>query len=197
MTELLLTDEALHAADEDVDPDCFIEFEFLPSWNDLNAISGHIHAKSSFTTRWRLIGERKVVEFAQRRGLKTETYIEFYGRDDQKSRPRERLVLPFFTRPVAIDCRVWRPDARPYDVHNVCLKAVLDGFADARLIIKDDTRYVKQVSYVYEGVDPTLALTRDERESRALVQKARKLQGRPPKRMPTRARYRIEFFSLS
>lgn len=197
MPDVLLEDPLFLSTDDEVDPDCVIEFEFLPSWNDLNAISGHIHAKSSFTTRWRLIGEKKVIELARRRGLRTETHIEIYGKNNQFSRPRERLVLPFFTRPVAIDCRVWRPDARPYDVHNVCLKAVLDGFADARLIIKDDTRYVKQVSYVYEGVDQTLALTKDEKEARATIQRARALRGKPPKRMPTRARFRVEFFSLS
>jgi hypothetical protein len=197
MPDVLLEDRSLLDVDDDVDPDCVIEFSALPSWNDLNAISGHIHAKSAFTRRWRFIGEKKVIEFALAHGLKTETYIDFYGKDNQYSRSRERLVLPFFTRPVAIDCRVWRPDARPYDIDNICLKAAIDGFVDARLIIKDDTRYVKQVTRVYEGVDQTLALTKDEKDARATIQRARALRGKPPKRMPTRARFRVEFFSLS
>jgi len=193
-----LTQAALIAAQhEDADPDCVIEFSHLPSWNDLNAISGHIHAKGSFTRKWRGMGEAKVIDFAQANDLKLERYVEWFGKEKDQSREHVRLVEPYFLRPVAIDCRVWRPDSRPYDVHNVCLKAVLDGFVDARLLIGDDTRFVKEVSFVYEGVDESLALTRTERATRKAVQDARRLKGQNPKRMPTRARFRIEFFKLS
>lgn len=193
-----LTQAALLAADYDEpDPDCVIELDHLPSWNDHNAIAGHIQARGSFLRKWRFLGEAKVIDFANEQDLKLETYTERFGRDNEKSRERARLALPFFLRPVALDIRVWRPDARPYDVHNICIKPFLDGLVDARLLIGDDVRFIKEASFVYEGIDETLSLTRDERAERKAIQDARRARNKQPRRMPLRARYRLEFFKLS
>src|SRR5947207_15459079 len=113
LNDLELTTRALLDAEHDEpDPDCVIEFMHLPSWNDLNAISANIHAKSSFNRRWKHLGEKAACDFARLRKIATEVYIERFGKHNLQSRERERLKMPFFTRPVAIDCRVWRPDAR-------------------------------------------------------------------------------------
>jgi hypothetical protein len=186
------------SADDDAKPDAMIEFAYLPSWNDILTT----FETRTLLSKWLRTAETEVCnQFAHRHSLEVEPYL-WRPRITKKTRKtpraefRRRLKKPFFTGPLAIDVHVWRADAHIYDVHNIALKPILDGFRDARLIVDDSVNQIKEVALIYEGIDSALKLTREERANRSHEQKQRALKKLAPKRMQVRARYVFEFFRL-
>lgn len=178
-----------------------VEFEYLPSINDVLAVSRQKFGISTLIRKWLLIAEEKVCRIAKVRGIETEVYVEwvYAGKDrdgNRKTKPvnRERLKTVLLTQPLDIEIHVWRPDSRRTDVHNIFHKSVLDGFVAARLFRVDDTTQVKSLKMVYEGINRDLALTKIERTVRANENALRVARGRKPKRQSARARFRFEFY---
>jgi Holliday junction resolvase RusA-like endonuclease len=107
-------------------------FPHLPSWNEsISKARGNKFKAAKDTANWRLEGC-----VAAKNWLKGKS-----------------LARPFFKQPVAIVARVWRKDKRRYDVHNICLKAVLDGFSDANLWQDDSSDYVPILMMMHMGIN--------------------------------------------
>lgn len=197
-TPLLFADEAAPV------PRVAIEFDHLPSINDLLAVSRVKFGVSGLIKRWRDIAERHAVALARTNAIAVESYLVYVsaGRDREgrrrtKPEAHERLCEVLLTRPLAIELHCWRPDSRVYDVHNIFLKPILDGLLDARLFKTDSVEQIKDVAFVFEGVDRELAPTTAERERRKQVIAEARARNRKIRREPVRARYRLEFFELS
>lgn len=185
-------------------PRVVIEFDHLPSINDLLAVSRVKFGVSGLIKRWRDIAEAHAVALAHCNDIPTEDYLVWVsaGRDregnrKQKAEHHERLREVYLTRPLAIELHCWRPDSRIFDVHNIFLKPILDGLHDARLFKTDSVDQIKDVAFVYDGIDKALAQTRAEREQRKAVIADLRRRGRKIKREPVRARYKLEFFELA
>jgi hypothetical protein len=48
---------------------------------------------------------------------------------------------------------VYRENLAKYDIHNLSIKAVIDGFVKAGLIVDDSFKYVPEVAIKFGGVD--------------------------------------------
>lgn len=183
---------------EQPQPDAVIEFEFLPSINDMLAAARVKFGIGNLIKRWRTIAEGKAVALARSNDIAVEDYIVWLNRGGKRDKPEGhcRLRQVLFTRPLAVEIHVWRPDDHVYDVGNIFHKPIFDGFVDARLILTDSVKQIKEIAMIYDGVDRALALTRDERRARREENARRKLAGRKPLRQPTRARFTFEFFTI-
>ena len=107
-------------------------FPHLPSWNKtIEKARGNKYRAADDTAAWRLEGC-----VAAKKWLKGKS-----------------LGRPYFSFPVAVVARVWRKDKRRYDVHNICLKAVLDGFSDAGIWADDSSEYVPVLLMQHMGID--------------------------------------------
>lgn len=107
-------------------------FPHLPSWNkSIDKARGNRFSAAKDTS-----------------GLRLEGFVAAKNWLKGKSPAR-----PFFTQPVAVVARVWRKDKRRYDVHNISLKATLDGFSDAKLWQDDSSDYVPILVMQNMGID--------------------------------------------
>jgi hypothetical protein len=180
-----------------------ITFTRLPSLNDRDhAHNSGMQAGRSYVDRWRKKAREAVIEVARAGGLPVEDYLHYFKvtKKTKRERPpesRQRLVSVFFTTPVIVRVLVWRPSDALYDVPNVDMKPIFDGFTEARLWVSDDSRYLPEVRYTFAGVDRTLAATREQRAARSAVIAKYKDKGKTPPRAPTRARFRVEFYPLT
>lgn len=199
-----MSDDFLFADDDLPAPRVAIEFDYLPSINDLLAEARYKFGVSKFIKRWREIAERHVVALAGVNNIETENYLVWVsaGKDklgNKKTKPEghTRLKEVLLVRPLAIEIRCWRPDSREYDVHNIFHKPIFDGFVDARLFKTDSVKQVKEVACIFEGVDRALAPTSADRAQRAADIAEARLRNRKVKREPMRARFRVELFELA
>jgi Holliday junction resolvase RusA-like endonuclease len=110
-------------------PVAIFEFASLPSWNQSIAKArGNRFAAAKDTKAWR---------------------DEGYG-----AAMACRKFIPSPIDRCAIVVRVWRKSISTYDVHNICVKAVLDGFTDANVWQDDSYQHVPLVIFSHEGIDP-------------------------------------------
>jgi len=109
----------------------------------------------------------------------------------------ERAVETIFREPTGIMVRIWRPNATPYDIHNLFIKPVLDGFVDINILPDDQSEWVPQLGFDFRGVDRDLAFTAVEREARKEFQQERLDKGKKRKPLPVRSRIWFDFYRMS
>lgn len=175
-------------------PEVRICFKFLISWNDV-AQGNQAWQKTADKNLWFDRGRTKINKFADDAGLESEDYREerpykYKGKDKVKVEEGRRLKTTYFVEPVMCIVRVWKPDNTRNDIHNLYLKAVLDGFKAARLFKDDDVKCIPKVYLSYEGVDKTLVMSRAEA-------KARRERLKDRQRLPAAFRVWFDFWKLS
>lgn len=139
-------------------PLLLFRFNLLLSANDYLAVLAHNRfAGGSLTDKWKGIGRALIIKLADEFGLETFQKQFFRKRTKKNPNPRpyylEALREHFIRERCAIIVRVWRKDARTYDVPNIYIKPLLDGFTQAGLWRDDDSSILRRCLYQYEGID--------------------------------------------
>lgn len=149
---------------------CFrIPFRLLLSQNDL---TGEKWEKTQRIELWRQRGEARFIEACREKGLEVEDYHEvkryqYRGKPKQKILAGTRLKEILFNEPILILARLWLSDNTAFDIDNLHLKAVIDGFVDGGLIPDDNVKFLRGIFRWYEGIDPSAALSAEEKEARS------------------------------
>lgn len=116
----------------------------LQSWNEVFG-KGHWSRKGRVVRRWRSKGYAMALRWRVKNHLPSV----------QVNRVKDNKVVSSYLEPIAIKTRVLvvvkvvRGTERRYDVHNVFVKALLDGFNDAGLWVDDEWAYVPTVLFTW------------------------------------------------
>jgi hypothetical protein len=121
-------------------------FDYIPSWNE--HLTAEVHAALRrkgpghrwHTATWRMKGRDIALQFMAECGPKDRLFLINPIPDESDTR-------------AFLWVKVYRETEHIYDVHNVYLKALLDGFTEASIWPDDDWAYVPYVlcSWVYGG----------------------------------------------
>lgn len=110
-------------------PKAVFIFDFIPSWNQvINTARAHWSRGHNQTKEWRATGYNLAHKYMRR---------FFPG--------RKRLIK----RTALVIVKVFRGSERVYDIHNVCLKHLADGFTDAGVWKDDDWATVPMVIFMW------------------------------------------------
>lgn len=109
------------------DPIASFEFLGLPSIN--THYGKHFRPRGIATNEWRLEAKEEALWF-------------LWDKD---------INFPLVNRALVI-VKVWVPHEGIMDVHNVYIKALLDGFTDAVVFTDDEWAFVPVVMYLWAGV---------------------------------------------
>lgn len=189
----------------------FNDFEFLPvtadlrikfrlhlSVNDLN--SKERWQRGQTVALWRQRGADRLIQTAHELNLETVDFAERVTDNYGNARivTGTRLKEFFFTEPVIVVVRFSKAKNTRYDVHNLYIKPVLDGFVDARLLPDDQSEIVRGVFFWYEGVNPALSLSSEELQARANERERRKkMKDKRPLPPPPDKLIIYDFYKLS
>ena len=187
------------------EPDFRIPFRVVPSVNDILSSARTNNSKYSPVTedvkKWRKRARARAVEVFKENGFEISLLSRQLRSKDRfganKQEYFDGLQNPFFTEPVACLVCLWRPSNADFDVHNLFVKPIFDGFADVRLYEKDAVRGFPEMAFSFEGVDPSLKLTDDERRERKEYQDSFRNRGKEPPRLPLPAKIHFDFYKLS
>lgn len=117
----------------------------LQSWNEVFG-KGHWRNKQRAVKRWRNAGESMGLKWRERNGYKSTLVV----RRDVKGKLLGHTYHPVVAQTrVLVVVRVVRGTEHKYDVHNVFVKALLDGFSDAGLWTDDEWAYVPMVLFTW------------------------------------------------
>lgn len=160
-----------------------VEFHELESWNNVLASTRFPLAIDGIIKKLRKRAEEKAIKAARQAGwpIKEWTETEITARGAFRTVEHSKIYSPLDIKAEVV-LRFWRPDNRRYDVFSPCIKPVVDGFTDAGLFHDDNTVWVPATSTVFEGVDTSLALSKEAREIRKAKAKGRKKTGLTPAR---------------
>jgi Holliday junction resolvase RusA-like endonuclease len=105
-------------------------FPYVPTWNvSINAARAHWSKGHSHTKKWRAEGHELAHTFMQ------------------KFSPHQRLIK--YRALVVV--RAYREHTGTFDVHNIQMKALFDGFTDAGVWVDDSWEYVPVVVFAWAG----------------------------------------------
>jgi hypothetical protein len=108
-------------------------FDFVPSWNEvIDKARTHWAVGHTMTKRWRAEGYTLAVEFMR----------AFF--------PQAQYLID---ECALIVVKVYRPDENLYDVHNVCIKAIGDGFTEGRIWRDDEWASVPLCLFAWADYD--------------------------------------------
>jgi hypothetical protein len=184
-------------------PDLRIPFKVLLSLNDILYATPMV--VRGLTSTWVKNGRARAAEVLQAAEWPGRVVsIRKEGRKRTDGQPPKirfdkywRAERPFFIEPVCLIVRLWRPTASTYDIANMLIKPVVDGFRDTGVFTDDDVTCMPQVGFDFVGIDRNLAYSEAERAERKAIQDARKEKGKGPKPMPLRMRIWFDFFKRS
>lgn len=186
--------------DPEVKP-CFrIPFRMILSDNDL---VGEKWERTQRIELWRERGMKRFCEAAKEAGHEIESFAEqheytYRGKKKVKLRAGNRLKESLFDEPIIMIVRLWLCDDRRFDINNIHLKALTDGFVDARMIPDDEKKWIRGVFRWFEGIDPSCALSEHEKAERARQTKNWKAMGMkrnlPP---PADKRIYLDLYKIS
>lgn len=170
-----------------ITPDLRLKFRLILSANDV--IGQDQRVQTEITKTWRERGAKRLIETMNELMIPSEyfSYIKEYvykGQIRRKEVSGERLIKPFFIVPVVCFVRMKISTNRTFDIPNLFIKPVIDGFIDARLLPDDSVRYLLDIDMRYHGVDPAVGMSQEEKTERAAIAQDRKDRGRKPKRQP-------------
>lgn len=209
MTEFDPPPTLLDGFDEIPTPCLRIPFRVMLSWNDVIGYAKDWKMTRSATDKWLRNSRTRAAEVLQAAGVELEEFEHVHVGKEKKmadgvfmpgkvTRVRwRRAVRLFFTEPVGIVVRLWRPTALAYDIANLMVKPVVDGFVDVNILRDDQVLHLPDFGFKFHGIDRTLAFTEVEREARRDFQAARKEKGQNPKPLPMRSRIWFDFYTLS
>lgn len=190
----------LFAQNLETEPCLRVEFKLLLSVNDLDGLDRFQTAGIKKT--WRERGAERLVETMKQRGVPTQAFVDrlekkYQGRIKTSYVRGERLVRTFFNEPCFLWVRLWKANNVTFDVPNLLIKPVVDGFVDARLMPNDNTDYLPFVLFGFEGVDRTLELSAEKRAARAEYRAELKERGsKKPVPPPPNKRIWFDFWRL-
>jgi hypothetical protein len=188
------------------EPDFRIPFRVIPSVNDILSSARTNNSKFSPVTedvkKWRKRARERAVEVFSEQDLETTTLCRQLRSKDKRTGLNKQeffkgLQNPFFDEPVACLVCLWRPTNGDFDVHNLFVKPIFDGFADVRLYEIDAVRGFPEMAFSFEGVDPSLKLSDDEKRERKEYQDSFRNRGKEPPRLPLPARIHFDFYKLA
>lgn len=178
---------------------CFrVEFRMIWSWN-LVLTSTEIPFKVAGDVKlWRGRGRSRGVEAAKAAGLKTHTIMRELRTIDKRTGVNKKeffegCVEPFFREPIAVLVRMWRPNASDYDIPNLVIKPVIDGFGDVQIFESDAVKQMPELGFKFEGIDRSLALTPKEKLDREIFRATYPKKPVPP--LPFRVYF--DFYRLA
>lgn len=183
---------------------CFsLLFRVVPSWNDAMSTDGSSYnTLGAFKKKWRARGRARAVAVLREQekaivSIRRELRTVDKRTGMKKAEFFEGLEEPLFKESVAVIVRLWRPTAAAYDVHNLVIKPIIDGFGDVRIFETDAVRGLPELGFCFEGVDPSLKLSREEIEERKRYFDGFRNAGRTPPRLPLPARILFDFYRCS
>jgi hypothetical protein len=121
----------------------------LQSWNEVFG-KGHWRNKQRVVKRWRAIGERLGLRLRAQKGMPSRR-VEIRsasGKNIGRLTGHTHFPIVAQTR-VLVLVKVVLGTERRYDVHNVFVKALFDGFSDAGLWVDDEWTYVPSVLFTW------------------------------------------------
>lgn len=182
-------------------PDLRIAFRVIPTANDFMATASNPYAAGANTKKWRDRGRERAKAVFDDLGLPTEVIRRELRSKDKNGQPKVEyfpaLLSPYFEEPVGVIVRLWRPSNGQYDIPNLHIKAVMDGFTDVRLWVNDSVKELPELGFRFEGVDPSLKLTAAEVEERRIYAQSFRDRGATPPRMSLPARIWFDITRLS
>lgn len=142
-------------------PELTITLEQLPSWNDFLATARHFGAAAGLMKKWRKIGFKQAIWAVERIGGTVARWEEYGATEDGKMKKIKHVLIKpyFFTTPVILELKYWRPDNRRYDNFNPLAKPIVDGFIDAGLMADDNNKFITTFIVEFAGVDKSLKLS--------------------------------------
>lgn len=198
-------------ADEYIPPPCLrIPFKRFYSWNDAIAAAANPRVFRGWLDDWLNKARTRAAEVLEAEGVKLLHHREVkYGKQKVSEKTgnllkrTERVIeyryaaAPFFNEPVGCIARLWRPTALDYDIINLAIKPVFDGFVNCKVIKDDSFKYLPEFGFRFHGIDRSLNFTADERLDRRAFQQARVDAGKNKKKLQMRIRLLFDFYRLS
>jgi hypothetical protein len=121
----------------------------LQSWNEVFG-KGHWRNKQRVVKRWRGLGEKLGLRMRAQRGIASKWVGIYSSTGKHVGRLIGHTHLPIVAqRRALVVVKVVRGTEHKYDVHNVFVKALFDGFSDAGLWIDDEWVYVPTVLFTW------------------------------------------------
>lgn len=123
-------------------------FRSLQSWNEIFG-GGHWRRGQGASKRWRKLGEEMGLKWRAAKGLESKR-VEIWSTNGKHPKHLGHTYEPtaIQTR-ILIVVKVIRGTERRYDIHNVFVKALFDGFSDAGLWYDDEWAYVPMVLFTW------------------------------------------------
>lgn len=180
-------------------PCVLIEFRVLPSWNDMLAGVEAMTLRGE-VKKWKKRGRTRALETLQKihPEIKTETIEKITRSRDKRTGEFKReyfegLSECYLNEPFACIVQMWRANHNEYDIHNLVIKPIFDGFVDIRLMAGDHFKFFPQMGFEFCGVDPSLKITAKEKEARDTFRLLYPKKPMPP--LP--AKIRFNFYRLN
>lgn len=156
------------------EPDIRFKFRLILSWNDITSLDKF--QKGALVEKWNERGSERMIETCKEMNLPVESYCEikkwtYKGKPKQKVIAGERLKNYFFREPVLLFVRFWKSDETAFDIDNLMLKPIIDGFTTSRLFPDDNVNYLRGVFRWYEGIDRQYAQSKADQDERARIAK--------------------------